>query len=100
MKIAIGSDHAGFEHKLEIIKFLENTNGTEILDVGPFNKNSVDYPDYAHLLAKEVLVGSDFGILICSKPSKSLYLLSMSVFCASVIDATSNIYGLSQSSSK
>ena len=65
MKITIGSDHAGFEHKLEIIKFLENTNETEILDVGPFNINSVDYPDYAHLLAKEVLAGSDFGILIC-----------------------------------
>ena len=65
MKITIGSDHAGFEHKLKIIKFLEQQPNLKILDVGPFNSESVDYPDYAHLLAKEVFMGADFGILIC-----------------------------------
>jgi len=64
MKITIGSDHAGFEHKLKIINFLEK-EGFGVLDAGPFNTESVDYPDYAHLVAKEVLFGADFGILIC-----------------------------------
>ena len=64
MKITIGSDHAGFEYKLKIISFLEK-EGFEVLDVGPFNSESVDYPDYANLVAEEVLFGADFGILIC-----------------------------------
>ena len=40
-------------------------NNHKILDVGTFSTESVDYPDYAHLVAKEVVVGADFGILIC-----------------------------------
>ena len=65
MKITIGSDHAGYKHKTKIIDFLEKETKHEILDVGPFNNESVDYPEYAHNLAKEVLMGADFGILIC-----------------------------------
>ena len=64
MKITIGSDHAGVEYKSKIITFLSKNNYT-ILDVGTHKKDSVDYPDYAHLVAEEVTVGSDFGILIC-----------------------------------
>ena len=64
MKITIGSDHAGFEYKLKIVNFLEK-EGFDVLDAGPFNSESVDYPDYANLVAKEVLFGADFGILIC-----------------------------------
>ena len=64
MKITIGSDHAGVEYKSKIVKFLEENNH-KILDVGAFGTESVDYPDYAHLVAKEVVVGADFGILIC-----------------------------------
>ena len=64
MKITIGSDHAGVEYKSKIVQFLEENNH-KILDVGTFNTESVDYPDYAHLVAKEVVVGADFGILIC-----------------------------------
>jgi ribose 5-phosphate isomerase B len=64
MKITIGSDHAGLEYKSKIVKFLEKNNHT-VLDVGTFNAESVDYPDYAHLVAQEVVVGADFGILIC-----------------------------------
>ena len=65
MKIAIGSDHAGFEYKSKTILFLEDVHGAQVLDVGTFSKESVDYPDYAHLVAEEVLGGADFGILIC-----------------------------------
>ena len=65
MKIAIGSDHAGFEYKSEIISFLEKKTGAQVLDVGTYSKESVDYPEFAHLVSKEVLLGADFGILIC-----------------------------------
>ena len=65
MKIAIGSDHAGFEYKSEIISFLEKKTGAQVLDVGTYSKESVDYPEFAHLVSEEVLLGADFGILIC-----------------------------------
>ena len=64
MKITIGSDHAGVEYKSEIVEFLEKEKH-EVLDVGTFSKESVDYPDFAHLVSKEVLAGADFGVLIC-----------------------------------
>ncbi len=64
MKITIGCDHAGVEYKSKIVEFLEK-EGHQALDVGTHGKESVDYPDYAHLVAEEVLAGADFGILIC-----------------------------------
>ena len=65
MKITIGSDHAGFIYKSKIIDLIENELGHRVLDVGPFNQNNADYPDYAHLVAEELSCGADFGILIC-----------------------------------
>ncbi|GIV41910.1 MAG: ribose 5-phosphate isomerase B [Vicingaceae bacterium] len=64
MKIAIGSDHAGFELK-EFLK--ENLkNKVEIIDEGTFSRESCDYPDYAHKVAEDIqLKKADFGILIC-----------------------------------
>ena len=50
MKIAIGTDHAGVELKNELIKQLE-IQGAQVLDQGPFNTDSVDYPDYGHKVA-------------------------------------------------
>ena len=64
MKITIGCDHAGIEYKSKIVEFLEKENH-KVLDVGTFDKESVDYPDYAHLVSEEVLAGADFGVLIC-----------------------------------
>ena len=64
MKITIGCDHAGVEYKKQIINLLEKENHV-VLDVGTFGKESVDYPDYAHLVAEEVVSGGGFGILIC-----------------------------------
>ena len=64
MKITIGCDHAGVEYKSKIVDFLEK-EGHQVLDVGTHGKESVDYPDYAHKVAEEVLVGADFGVLIC-----------------------------------
>ncbi len=65
MKIVIGSDHAGFEYKSYIIRKLKK-QGHEVLDLGPFNENSVDYPDYAHPVADTVEQGkATLGILLC-----------------------------------
>lgn len=63
MKIAIGSDHAGYELK-EFLK--EKLEGIEFIDVGTKSEESCDYPDYAHPVAEKVENKSvDFGILIC-----------------------------------
>ena len=65
MKIAIGGDHAGFSYKKKIIEYL-NSNGITILDVGPKNEASCDYPDFSHLVAKYVQKKEvDFGVLVC-----------------------------------
>ncbi len=65
MKIAIGSDHAGFKLKEEIKRFLEE-KGIEVVDFGTNSEERVDYPDYAIPLAESVAKGEEtFGILIC-----------------------------------
>jgi ribose 5-phosphate isomerase B len=65
MKIAIGSDHRGYDVKRRVISVLEKL-GHEVLDVGPQKRESVDYPDYAFQVALAVSEGRvDRGILIC-----------------------------------
>lgn len=65
MKISIASDHAGFNLKQIVIKSLENKN-IEVSDEGCFSLESVDYPDYAHKVGKNINSGKkDFGIVIC-----------------------------------
>jgi ribose 5-phosphate isomerase B len=63
--IAIGGDHAGFEYKEQLINFLEE-QGYTVKDFGAYSEDSVDYPDFAHPVAKAV---EDkyykFGVLIC-----------------------------------
>jgi len=64
-KIAIGSDHAGYELK-EIIKPFLEEKGFKITDKGCFSLDSVDYPDFAHPTAEAVENKEvSFGILIC-----------------------------------
>lgn len=66
MKIAIASDHAGYNYKQEIIKHLEN-KGIEVLDEGTHSLDSCDYPIFAHAAAKKVALGeAQYGILVCS----------------------------------
>jgi len=63
--IAIASDHAGVAMKTDICRFLQSL-GLEVEDLGPEDTSSVDYPDYAHLLARAVSDGRiDRGVLIC-----------------------------------
>lgn len=65
MKIAIGSDHAGFELKSELIKYL-GSKGFQIIDKGCYSCDRADYPDYGHAVANSVLSKeSDCGIVIC-----------------------------------
>ena len=64
-KICISSDHAGFQLKESIKDFLINKN-ISIIDLGPMNENSVDYPDYAKKVSNRVKSKrSDVGILVC-----------------------------------
>ncbi len=65
MKIAIGSDHAGFEVKQQL-KNLITGLGHECLDKGTLSQDSCDYPDYARAVAQSVSTGEcDCGILVC-----------------------------------
>ena len=64
-KLAIGSDHAGFELKSEILKHLKS-NGYDVKDFGAYSSDRADYPDFAHPLSMAVEKGEyDLGILIC-----------------------------------
>jgi ribose 5-phosphate isomerase B len=66
MKIAIGSDHAGFKLKETVKEFLK-TSGIEVIDFGTHSEESADYPDFAFPVAEAVAKKEfDFGILICS----------------------------------
>jgi ribose 5-phosphate isomerase B len=63
--IAIGGDHAGFSHKLELSPFLVE-KGYEVKDFGPHSDVVVDYPDFVHPLCQAIESGeADFGVLIC-----------------------------------
>lgn len=63
--IAIGSDHAGFEYKEAIKKWLEKKNYI-VKDFGTYSLDSVDYPDFAHPVATSVETNeASFGILFC-----------------------------------
>ena len=64
-KIFISSDHAGFKLK-EIIKIYLLKKKLPFLDLGPLNEDKVDYPDYAHKVAKKVKINkNNVGILVC-----------------------------------
>jgi len=65
MKIVIGSDHAGFALKNAMGDVLRGL-GQAVLDVGAFNENPSDYPDFAEVVGRAVLDGkAERGVLIC-----------------------------------
>ena len=63
-RVFLASDHAGFVLKQKISEFLTN-KGINTLDLGTKNSSSVDYPDFAHLLAKKIKTKNNIGILVC-----------------------------------
>ncbi len=65
MNVSIGSDHAGFNLKTQIINYLKQKD-CFVIDKGCFSEDRADYPDYAHAVAVSVLSSeSMLGILIC-----------------------------------
>jgi len=65
MKVVIGSDHAGFQMKNAMGVLLASL-GHQVLDVGAYNENPSDYPDFAEAVGKAVLDGrAERGVLIC-----------------------------------
>src|SRR5258708_14512035 len=65
MKLVIGSDHAGFALKNSVGDVLRSL-GHQVLDVGAFNENPSDYPDFAEAVGRAVLDGrAERGVLIC-----------------------------------
>src|SRR5215471_7934218 len=66
MRIVVGSDHAGFELKKKVLGFLFEAGDLEVVDVGSYNIDPVDYPDYAEAVGLAIREGrADRGILIC-----------------------------------
>jgi ribose 5-phosphate isomerase B len=64
-RIALGADHAGFQAKEHVKKYLESA-GYAVNDTGTSSEESVDYPDFAIEVARRVQQGqSDLGILVC-----------------------------------
>ncbi|MBV4357811.1 ribose 5-phosphate isomerase B [Pinibacter aurantiacus] len=65
LPIAIGCDHAGYEYKAALVKWLEE-KGYSVKNFGTDSPDSVDYPDFAHPTASSVEKGETaFGILLC-----------------------------------
>ena len=67
MKIAIASDHAGYELKQDIVNFLRENNNIEVIDQGTESpEKSVDYPDFAGRVVKAIQNNEvEMGILLC-----------------------------------
>jgi len=64
-KLAIASDHAGYDLKQKVINLLQN-EGYFVEDYGTYDENSCDYPDFGYKAAKSVAYGlNQYGILIC-----------------------------------
>jgi ribose 5-phosphate isomerase B len=65
MRVALGSDHAGFELKNQLASTLSNA-GYTVFDLGTHTTDSVDYPDFAAAVGKAVVDGrADRGIIVC-----------------------------------
>ncbi len=65
MKISIGNDHAGYIRKNVLVEYL-NKEGHNTKNYGTDTATSVDYPDFVHPVAKDIVEGNaEFGILLC-----------------------------------
>lgn len=64
-KVAVASDHAGYPLKVEVVDYLKK-NGHEVLDLGTYSLEAVDYPDYALAVGEAVIAGkADVGVVLC-----------------------------------
>jgi RpiB/LacA/LacB family sugar-phosphate isomerase len=66
MRIIVGSDHAGFEMKKTVLRRLLEEGDLEVVDVGSYNTDPVDYPDYAEAVGLAIREGrAERGVIIC-----------------------------------
>lgn len=66
MRIAIGSDHAGFEQKQMLAEYIANELGYEVIDLGPDTDDRCDYPDFGEKVGRCVAAGdADRGVCVC-----------------------------------
>jgi ribose 5-phosphate isomerase B len=64
--IYLAADHGGLELKKSLLKHLQNNSALEVVDLGTNSEESVDYPDFGHLLAEKITANSEaLGIAIC-----------------------------------
>ena len=89
-KIFISSDHAGFKLKQSIIRYLSNNN-MNYQDLGPYTKSRVDYPDYAHKVAKKVKINKN-NMGICNLGSGSRCQLKVDLGSFNNILTLPNLY--------
>ena len=65
MQVVIGADHAGFELKENLVEYVREL-GHQVLDIGTYSTEPVDYPDFAEAVGKALLDGqADRGVLVC-----------------------------------
>jgi ribose 5-phosphate isomerase B len=64
VKIAIGSDHAGFRMKKQLLRHMEKSNHS-VVDVGAYDARPSDYPDSAAAVGHAIEAGADRGVLVC-----------------------------------
>lgn len=65
MRISIASDHGGFEQKQELVRYIEGL-GHGVIDRGPADDSSVDYPDFAKLVCEDIQKNvAERGVLVC-----------------------------------
>jgi ribose 5-phosphate isomerase B len=65
MRVAVAVDHAGFPLKDEVVRVVRDA-GHEVIDLGAYSTEPVDYPDFAYKLGETILAGkADRGILVC-----------------------------------
>ncbi len=66
MRIAIGSDHAGFEQKQMLAEYIANELGHEVINLGPDTDDRCDYPDFGEKVGRCVAAGdADRGVCVC-----------------------------------
>ena len=65
MQVVIGADHAGFELKENLVEYLREL-GHQVLDIGTYSTEPVDYPDFAEAVGRSILNGQTHrGVLVC-----------------------------------
>src|SRR5439155_1128768 len=95
MRLVIGSDHAGFQLK-EATGDLLRSLGHEVLDVGAFNENPSDYPDFAEAVGRAVLGSkAERGVLICRGKKNVRHLWISGLEQTSRLGAYNRVLGFS-----